>query len=237
MSCCCIKRAASTTVVSGLTVATLSVIMSLIFSSINPFTLACPLPANYTWVQGPRSNIASRDLASSSAITAAIAPTIFRISSSSGPSAITESEAPFRKPGQNPASLTQLLLKAGDHLIDPLVSHPRFFLVYGHILENLGNLRIFNSDTGRPAWRRAFINCKEVRMPSPVLLCSRKIIWPDCSPPKTRPLSSIADKTLRSPFSVTTTAPPASRKASINPDYYRPWPQSSYGVNVRSPKS
>ena len=54
-----------------------------------------------------------------------------------------------------------------------------------------------------------------VRSPSPVVDRSRKMMWPDCSPPSTASSRSIASKTWRSPTGVRTIRPPACRDGAL----------------------
>ena len=56
-----------------------------------------------------------------------------------------------------------------------------------------------------------------VRMPSPVVARSRKMMCPDCSPPRTASSRSIASNTWRSPTGVRTSLPPAARTARSRP--------------------
>ncbi len=56
-----------------------------------------------------------------------------------------------------------------------------------------------------------------VKSPSPVGLSSRKIRWPDCSPPKRHAFSSRASSTLRSPTSVSTMSTFAPESARRRP--------------------
>ena len=55
-------------------------------------------------------------------------------------------------------------------------------------------------------------------MPSPVVASSRSTRWPDCSPPSTRPCSSSASSTLRSPTGVSTTSMPCTASARAQPE-------------------
>ena len=56
-------------------------------------------------------------------------------------------------------------------------------------------MTLATSSMEEPARRQAARNCRAVTKPSPVELCSRKIIWPLCSPPRTKPPSRMASST------------------------------------------
>ena len=59
---------------------------------------------------------------------------------------------------------------------------------------------------------------RPVSTPSPVVARSRKMTWPDCSPPSTRSCSSIAASTLRSPTGVSTMPMPRARERAPQPE-------------------
>ena len=74
-----------------------------------------------------------------------------------------------------------------------------------------------SSESGLPARSIAASTCRAVTIPSPVVLWSAKITWPDCSPPRAYPPWSISSRTHRSPTGVRTTVMPASRMATSRP--------------------
>ena len=61
------------------------------------------------------------------------------------------------------------------------------------------------------------ISINAVRIPSPVVACLLKMICPDCSPPSTYPLATIASLTYLSPTVVTHTSMPSRFIALNNP--------------------
>ena len=69
-------------------------------------------------------------------------------------------------------------------------------------------IRAASSDRGRPAARMARTSSMPVRIPSPVVARSRKMMCPDCSPPRTASSRSIASNTWRSPTGVRTIRAP-----------------------------
>ena len=59
--------------------------------------------------------------------------------------------------------------------------------------------------------------CRAEIIPSPVVVWSMNMIWPDCSPPRLYPPLSISSATYLSPTAVLITFPPAFLTASSNP--------------------
>ena len=79
------------------------------------------------------------------------------------------------------------------------------------------------SESGRRARRasvrrlraRPSTSSMAVSIPSPVVARSRKMMWPDCSPPRLASARSIASNTWRSPTGVRSTRPPAASIAGL----------------------
>ena len=172
-----------------------------------------PLPSHYSI---PFYSTASP----SSRITCTISSTYFAHNSSLCASTITRitGSVPLSRRRILPSSSKAVLIRSFSActralpVTAALSSTFTFFKSCGYIcipLHSVPRLCFFSRITS--------ISINAVRIPSPVVACLLKMICPDCSPPSTYPLATIASLTYLSPTVVTHTPMPSRFIALNNP--------------------